>query len=274
MRVGGPVEIARIIRRMRGRSQAFLLQGLDGCFYVAKFPGNPLGNRTLISEFLAAKLLIALGIKAPSVQILSFSGPCEGRDQLYFQTPDGPRAIIDGLAFGSRCPVDPAHDVIFDCLPRRLYSKVANLDEVGVVFAFDLWCGHADTRQFIFTRTSDNCSPAANRFSAWPIDNGSCFGGELRCGNQHSTDRSPSFSIYSHCDLAQTAVRGARLIESCPSSVIRSSSLGIPCEWFGKSDAAALATLLQALEERKTHLATEVDRAVALYASIQDRRIA
>jgi hypothetical protein len=40
------VTIARLIRRMRGGSQAQLVEGSDGHLYVATFLGNPQGHRT------------------------------------------------------------------------------------------------------------------------------------------------------------------------------------------------------------------------------------
>lgn len=274
MRVAGPVEIARVVRRMRGRSQAFLVEGRDGYFYVAKFVGNPLGNRTLISEFVAGNLLTALGVRTPTPVILSLNGWCEGRNHLYFHTAGKPRAVADGLAFGSRCPVDLATDVIFDFLPRRCYSRVANLDDVGVVFAFHIWSEHADRQQFIFTRTAKPCVEPAKSFTAWAIDNGSCF---WRGGTPYSptsADTVSAFSIFFHCDLRNSAAYGARLIESVPASVIRSTSFGIPDQWFEDGDREAIQTVLRTLEERRRHLPMQIDAACGLRGIAQERRTA
>jgi hypothetical protein len=68
------VDINRAIRRMRGRSQAYLVEGNDGRFYVAKFAGNPQGNRTLINEWITAHLLKRLDVSTPLLIVLRLKG--------------------------------------------------------------------------------------------------------------------------------------------------------------------------------------------------------
>src|SRR3954470_380979 len=65
-----PVEIIQTIRRMRGNSQAHLVEGSDGHFYVAKFMGNPQGTRTLINEWFTHQLFRQFGISTPSLRVL------------------------------------------------------------------------------------------------------------------------------------------------------------------------------------------------------------
>ena len=55
------IAIREVLRRMRGGSQPFLVQGEDDRFYVAKFAGNPQGDRTLINEWAAHRVLQQLG---------------------------------------------------------------------------------------------------------------------------------------------------------------------------------------------------------------------
>src|SRR4051794_7661488 len=81
-----PIEIVRVIRRMRGGCQSFLVVGSDGHAYVAKFAGNPQGTRALINESVALYVLRYLGASTPEGVILQLNDRCEGRDQLYFST--------------------------------------------------------------------------------------------------------------------------------------------------------------------------------------------
>lgn len=275
MRVGEAVEIARVIRKMRGRSEAFLVQGCDGYFYVAKFASNPRGNRTLINEFIAAKLLSALEVKTPHVTVLTLTASCENRDQLYFYTAQRSRAIPDGPALGSRCPADPSVSLIFDFLPRKFYPRIANLDDVGVVFAFDVWSGHAETRQFVFTGKADVAGRThLDELTAWPVDNGSCFGGKSWCEQEDLQRPNSQFSLYSHCDLVRTAANGARLIERLPASLIYSSRFGISPNWIEQGDEEALATMLQVLEQRKRQLVGQIEALCLMQGNIRHRRIA
>jgi hypothetical protein len=137
---------------MRGRSESFLVKTNDG-YYVAKFAGNPKGNRSLINECVAGHLLSALGVATPERAILRLGTSCQGREALYFSESHQP--IAPGLHFGSKCPVDPNRVAIFDFLPRKLYPQLTNLDDVGVIFAFDRWAAHSGDRQFVFARQID-----------------------------------------------------------------------------------------------------------------------
>jgi hypothetical protein len=259
MSLGQPVEIVAVIRRMRGRSQSFLVRGSDGACYVAKFANNPLGNRTLINECLACHLLTALGVSTPDLAILRLGDSCLGREELYFST-NPQESIVNGLHLGSKCPVNPETVAIFDFLPRPLYPRVANLDDVGVVFAFDQWVAHADNRQFIFARQPDSMQTAQSRalngsfFTAWAIDNGMCFGKDWTL-TPNALGASPRCcDIYSHCNLEESASRGANLIQSLPSSELCAAHQKIPRDWFSAGDETALDAMLEMLQKRQKDL--------------------
>jgi hypothetical protein len=263
MPLGPPVEISSVIRRMRGGSQSFLVQASDGAHYVAKFTDNPQGNRSLINECIAGSLLSALGVATPDLAILRLGDSCRGRDLLYFSI-DRQEPIAPGLHFGSKCPVDPDEAAIFDFLPRTLYSRVANLDDVGVVFAFDRWVVNTDTRQYIFARKSTRRKAAESKqrngsfLTAWPIDNGMCFGKDWTLAPNAPLDCHPSFDICSFCDLEQSAALGARVIQSLPDSAFRASWRQIPGDWFAPGDEAALHTMLCELQHRQQGLTTSI----------------
>jgi hypothetical protein len=253
---------------MRGGSQSFLVRGNNGAFYVAKFAKNPQGNRTLINECLARHLLSALDVATPDLAVLRLTDGCAGREQLYFST-DRRQPIANGLHLGSRCPVDPEAVAIFDLLPRSLYSRLGNLDDVGTVFAFDCWVAHADTRQFIYarkrkgTKTLGPKPPAKAMMTVWAIDNGMCFGKNWTLTELVFPSSYPSFEIYSHCNLEETAVNGAKRIQALPASVIQSSHQHIPRDWFSKGDEEALEAMLEMLQERQANLVGAVHERIS-----------
>src|SRR5690242_1767336 len=77
------VEIKRIIRSLRGGSQARLVEGEDGRFYACKFAGNPQGNRTLVNEWVTQSILALLDISTPSLCVLKLPDRLRG-ETLYF----------------------------------------------------------------------------------------------------------------------------------------------------------------------------------------------
>ena len=262
MPLGRPVEIVAVIRRMRGHSQSFLVRGSDEASYVAKFANNPMGNRTLINECVASNLLTALGVKTPDLAILNLSDSCRSREEFYLSR-DPLAPIVNGLHLGSKCPVDPDVVAIFDFLPRAFYShsRVANLDDIGVVFAFDQWVAHADNRQFIFARRPSSMKMAqlkegdGSSFEAWAIDNGMCFGADWAFGPTRVTASSGCGDIYSNCNVEESARRGTHLIEALPAAELSAAHQKIPRDWFGAGDEIALNTMLETLQKRQRHLA-------------------
>jgi hypothetical protein len=253
---GSPVEIVGVIRRMRGGSQSFLVRGSDGASYVAKFANNPQGNRTLINECIAGHLLSALGVATPKATILRLDNNCKGREELYFSM-DRRVPIVSGLHLGLKCPVDPDTVAILDFLPRNLASRVANCDDLGVVFAFDQWVAHDDRRQFIFARQSIPLKAPRSKqrngsfLTAWAIDNGRCFGGNWTFMPKRLYADNPILDIYSYCDVGECAARNAQLIYSLPASALEEACRNIPGDWFGIGDDTALNAMLSQLQQRQ-----------------------
>src|SRR4051812_40542473 len=87
------VTIRRVLRRMCGGSQAFLVEGGDDHFYVAKFFDNPQGNRTLINEWAVHRVLQQLGISTPEMRVLRLTNTTKGGGDLCFQTTGRSRPI-------------------------------------------------------------------------------------------------------------------------------------------------------------------------------------
>ena len=253
---GQPVEIVKVIRRMRDVAQSFLIKGSDGNCYFAKFLGHPRGNRTLINESIAGHLLRCLGVSTPDHTMLRLDARCEGQEQLYFLTDGLP--IAAGLHLGLRCPVDPERVAMFDFLPRRLFPRVVNLDELGVLFAFDQWVAHSDSRQTIFApqRDASKCAdqPHEPRFTCWAIDNGKCFGKDWMLKPQTLYACYRDLHAYSHFAFHDSAHHGAHLIESLPESELVTAYQAVPPEWFSRGDDVALNGMFNALQDRRIGL--------------------
>src|ERR1700712_3261552 len=111
------VDIVRIVRRMKGGSQAQLVEGHDHKFYVAKFVGNPQGTRTLVNEWLATHLIRQFGITTPDQVVLRLGDMSQYATAPSFQIGDRSVPISSGLHLGSLCPVDPEKEAIYDFLP-------------------------------------------------------------------------------------------------------------------------------------------------------------
>jgi hypothetical protein len=71
--VAETVDVHSVLRRMRGGSQAHLVKGSDGYTYVAKFAGNPQGDRALINEWIAYRLFQRVEASVPHMRLLRLS---------------------------------------------------------------------------------------------------------------------------------------------------------------------------------------------------------
>jgi hypothetical protein len=62
------------------------------------------------------------------------------------------RRCEPGLHFGSRYPVDPLRQAVYDYLPLSLLRVVLNADSFCGMLAFDKWVSNANGRQAVFFR--------------------------------------------------------------------------------------------------------------------------
>ena len=258
--VSNYVAIKRIIRRMRGGSQPYLVQGSDDLFYVAKFAGNPQGTRTLINEWITGRLLETLGVSTPPVRILSLDHTVSEEEEFCFLTGSKKQRITARLHFGSQCPVNPLETMIMDFITQPMLPKVANLQEFAFLFAADQWLGQTDRRQAIFIRERKG-SPAFLR--AYFIDQGMCLG-----GNHWAFYDSPLYgryvnhSIYDQLNMSAECSQAVSQIQQLSEDAIYAAAAMLPPEWFAEGDHAALAQLLSALEKRRRSLPYLVQQAI------------
>ena len=115
------------VRRMRGGSQAHLLRASDGGFYVTKLIGNPQHNRVLANEMFVSRLGQWLGLPIPDVGVIEVSEwLIENTPDFRFELGGHEVKCRSGKHLGSRYPVDPLEDVVFDYLPESIFPKVRN----------------------------------------------------------------------------------------------------------------------------------------------------
>ena len=236
------VQIKSVLRRMRGGSQSHLVEGEDGQFYVAKFLGNPQGNRTLINEWIGDRLLRKLGVCTPEICILELSETTQAalEDRLYFSLGERKVAVQPGLHLGSRCPVDPGKKAIFDVLPRKMLQYVVNLEDFAKAFVVDHIVGHADCRQAIFVR-----EPGPQlKLRAYLIDHGMIFGGRewvIRDLSTHGLYVDPM--IYSMVDMHNLCEKALDLLTICTEDDLEAIVRVLPTDWFSPGDTEDLSDL-------------------------------
>jgi hypothetical protein len=253
------IAVRQILRRMRGGSQAFLVEGEDDQFYIAKFAGNPQGDRTLINEWIVHRLFLQLGSSTPFLRVLRLTRDTKQIEHLYFET--GTRyPQIEGLFhLGSQCPVNPTTTAIYDFLPRRLLSKVVNLADFGTAFVVDKWLAQTDNRQAIFVR--ERASSNNLELRLYLIDHGMSF-----AGKQWETPDSALYglyidrSVYSTVDMNAACEEALSRIDTLKEADLYAAAQDIPSCWFSESDYDLLAKLFAVLERRRNRLQSIVSR--------------
>ena len=176
----GHVRARRLVRKMRGGSQAHLVEADDDRFYVVKFRNNPQGIRILINEALGSFLLQKMGIDSPAMAYV------EVDDEFLAANPQislggkaqGATAVPRGLHFGSQYPGAADRSAVYDFLPDAMLHRLYNRPNFFGALVFDKWISNADGRQAIFFRarvtapTGQNCC-----WFSQIIDNGHAFQG-------------------------------------------------------------------------------------------------
>ena len=245
-----PVRARRWLRRMRGGSQAHLIEADDGHFYVVKPKDNPQHRRILVNEWISAVFLHYLQLATPAVApVLLPAEFIAANPELGIQRGRHLEAISPGWHFGSRMPGDPSAIALFDTLPNVLLSKVVNLRDLGGLLVFDRWVSNADYRQLIFFRAKV-AEPGSVRpgFLMWAIDQGFAFQGPNwnlkgagRQGLHHGNPHYESLTGWEQLEPWLTR------IETFPEEVADQALASMPHEWLGPGDEEELNTLLERL---------------------------
>ena len=138
---------------MRGGAASHLMLADDECYYVVKFRNNPQHPRVLVNELISYVLLERLGLPQPGWAIVNVPASLiERTPELEMEAGAVMRPCEPGLHFGSRYPVDPSRQAVYDYVPLSLLRMVVNVESFLGMVCFDKWMSNADGRQAIFFR--------------------------------------------------------------------------------------------------------------------------
>ncbi|MFN7920546.1 MAG: HipA family kinase [Bryobacteraceae bacterium] len=272
-----PVRTRRWIRRLRGGSQAHLVEAEDGDCYVLKARNNPQHHRILPNEWVAAVCLRYLQLPCPETAVLALN---ESIPELTARRGEREVPIEPGWHFGSRYVSNPAQCEPWDFLPDKLLEKIVNGRDFLGMYLFDQWTSNADGRQAVFFRAQMRLPKSEERepvirpaLVASFIDHGFCFQG-------------PSWR---YADAARQGLYHRRLvyervtgwddfepwlsrIEHFPEEVLDRALREIPMPWFdGPSERDEFEALLERLLHRRTSIRrlAEAGRGINLFPKWQ-----
>ncbi len=260
------------IRRMRGGANAHLLLADDGQYYVVKFSNNPQHRRVLVNEAICCVLLDYLGLPAPGWQVVEVPQTLIDLDPALCITQGRETApCAPGLHFGSRFPVDPTRQAVYDYVPVSMLRELLNRRTFLGMLAFDKWISNANGRQAVFYRTrakdwldaagaEPEISPRSLVYVANFIDHGFAFNA------QHWTfSDGPAQGLYPRREVYEE-VRGLESfepwlgrIENLPAEVLDDAYRLIPADWYGR-DFDAVEGLLERLHARRGRTAELLDK--------------
>ena len=250
-------------KRMRGGANAQLMLADDDRSYVVKFRDNPQHSRILVNELVSGVLLAYLGLPSCAWEIVDVPEELiRSSPDLYLEFGKQRRAPGPGLQFGSRYPVDPFHQAVYDYVPISLLKTLANLRTFLGMLAFDKWASNANGRQAVFYRAPAKVwapddlfpeapSPASLVYVVNFIDHGFAFNA------QHwDFSDSPEIGLYSRREVYES-VRGfddfepwlTRIVE-LPVEVLDDAYGQTPPDWYD-AQVDALEALLERLHRRR-----------------------
>ncbi len=266
------------IKRMRGGANAHLMLAADDAYYVVKFRNNPQHPRVLVNELVCYVLLAYLQLPVPDWEIVEVpAGLIELSPELVMEAGRSERRCEAGLHFGSRYPVDPLRQAVYDYLPLSLLRVVLNADSFCGMLAFDKWVSNANGRQAVFFRdrarrwlpavgggrTGSMRSHASRRLDVSPrslvyvatmIDHGFAFEAQ-----NWSFSDSPERGLYSRREVYEHVGGFADFepwldrIRNCSSNVLDDVYKKVPPEWHG-GDWDSLEALLEQLYRRRSRV--------------------
>ena len=223
-----PTAIRRL-RPMKGGSQADLVAGTDGKYYVVKYKENPEGTRSLVNDFLGAHIFLSLGINtapagmiAVTPQFLQYNGSVGQRDPL------GPCNVRAGVHFTSLYAGDPMHVVVHDLGRSAVIRKFLNQEDFIGALVADRWLAHCDSRQAIYFRHSGG-------WMCQMIDFGQILGGsEWRLSDPAFFSLAMDRSVYRVERPLEHLQKWIDRVKYFPEVRLFEIAAAIPEEWLGR----------------------------------------
>lgn len=260
------------LRRMRGGAQSHLMYGRDRHYYVVKFVNNPQDVRVLANEMLANLLADFIGLPVPKVELVRVERELVDRTpELCFQTARGDVPCADGLHFGSRLPVDPTREPIYDFVPDQTLERLVNVRDFTGMLMFDQWTCNADARQAVFYKGGETTAPIDSkparldgrndeiRYRALMIDQGFCFNdGEWNFPDSPLRGLYPRLVVYHGVTGWESFEPWLMRLQAMDWNIAVKFAGQIPWKWYAGQDDA-LDRLMESLEQRRSRMPELLD---------------
>ena len=239
------------VQRMRGGAQSHLIFCENGSFYVVKFQNNPQHVRVLANEMLATSLANFLGLPVPEFDEVEVSAELlERAPELSFQAVQGRVGCAAGRHFGSKLPVNPSREPLYDFVPDQTLALLANRQAFAGMLAFDQWTCNTDTRQAVFCRAPDS----DGRYRALMVDQGFCFNnGEWNFPDSPLRGLYPRLVVYGGVTGWDSFDPWLTLLREMDWRVAEELAGRVPPAWYDAEDAA-LQQLVETLDRRRRRL--------------------
>jgi hypothetical protein len=235
------VNATQVLRKMRGASQAQLMQADDGRHYVVKLD-TPANRRALVNEFLAGLFLEHLGLNTTEMAVVQMNG---------------------GKHFGSGFPGDPEKTVAYDFIPDPLLRNVENRREFAGLLAFDKWVGNEDFRQCVFVKKA---RLPRSQFQAIWIDNGNAFGGsEWEIVDNPRQGLYLSSAAYEPIQSWSDFEPWLEALQRFPEELVEQAIAALPSEWVAgevSGERDRLRRLMDRLLLRRSKVADHIERTI------------
>jgi hypothetical protein len=249
------VNARRLIRKMRGKSHAHLIEADDGFAYVVKLSNNPQGRRLLVNELIGSVLLTQLGIATPERGFVRIDDQCMNEGD----------PLTAGVHFGSRYPGEPDTVAVYDFLPAKLWHRVSNREHLIGAFMVDQWAGNNDTRQAIFFRQTakpDEDGATGRPFFAQMIDNGALFRGSDWEFPESVPMDIRGLGAVGRFDLcAGDFDPWLDVLAGLGTDMLDEAAAEVPADWIA-GDAQVLEELLVRLYERRSRVPVMIQQAI------------
>jgi hypothetical protein len=245
------VSAVRHVRRLRGGSQAHLLEGSNGFLFATKFQNNPQHIKVLANEMLAGQLGRYLGLPVPSVEPINVPAWLINRtSELRIETARAVFPCSPGLQVGSRYVCASSDAELQDYLPDEALASVVNADEFARCLVFDKWTANCDGRQAVFDRLPSQ----PQEYSAYFIDQGFCFNaGEWNFPDAPLRGTYARIQVYRMVSGWEAFEPALSLAEEIDIEEIWRCALRIPPEWY-EHDSDGLSRLCECLYRRRLQI--------------------
>ena len=242
------VSARKVIRKMRGGAQSYLIECDDNHYYIVKFYGNPQGANVLANELLGSVLASSVGLPVAVPALVSVSATFLAENpQLDFSTAQGQAFPESGIHFGSRLVGEtsgPYRPIPY--LGHFQVSRVVNCSAFLGMYLFDLWTRHQDRRQALLLPSRGSFS-----FDVVFIDNGHLFGGpDWTCRETFYLYRNLPLRLYDPSWSNRDVSSWTEIFRKEVPRVLPSVVPLVPKHWY----SGDIASLISSLDMRLQHI--------------------